>query len=167
MDCMYIAPLSKVLYNLCLSFTHLHTHSYTTRDWMPCKVPTSLWGAYWGLGVLLRDTSTQPGWDRTGNPPTARWLLSPPEPYHPTTQGDKNMSSVIPFIYKHTSNSSWTAFIIDLIQSFTLNRGVNNLTRKEKRKETKRRRNILGNLKVIVVCFGRNACVLVKRTSSQ
>ena len=33
----------------------------------------------WGLGVLLRDTSTRPGWDRTGNPPTARrqlYLLS-------------------------------------------------------------------------------------------
>ena len=32
-----------------------------------------------GLGVLLRDTSTRPGWDRTGNPPTARrqlYLLS-------------------------------------------------------------------------------------------
>ena len=28
-----------------------------------------------GLGVLLRDTSTRPGWDRTGNPPTARRLL--------------------------------------------------------------------------------------------
>ena len=33
----------------------------------------------WGLGVLLRDTSTRPGWDQTGNPPTARrqlYLLS-------------------------------------------------------------------------------------------
>ena len=34
----------------------------------------------WGLGVLLRDTSTRPGWDRTGNPPTARRQLLPPEP---------------------------------------------------------------------------------------
>ena len=33
-----------------------------------------------GLGVLLRDTSTRPGWDRTGNPPTARRLPLPPEP---------------------------------------------------------------------------------------
>ena len=37
----------------------------------------------WGLGVLLRDTSTRPGWDWTGNPPTARRLLLPPELYHP------------------------------------------------------------------------------------
>ena len=29
----------------------------------------------WGLGVLLKDTSTRPGWDRTGNPPTARQQL--------------------------------------------------------------------------------------------
>ena len=38
----------------------------------------------WGLGVLLRDTSTRPGWDRTGNPPTARrqlYLLSHIAPY--------------------------------------------------------------------------------------
>ena len=37
----------------------------------------------WGLGVLLRDTSTRPGWDWTGNPPTARRQLLPPEPYRP------------------------------------------------------------------------------------
>ena len=37
----------------------------------------------WGLGVLLRDTSTRPGWDRTANPPTARRQLLAPEPYCP------------------------------------------------------------------------------------
>ena len=37
----------------------------------------------WWLGVLLRDTSTCPGWDRTSNPPTAGRLLLPPEPYRP------------------------------------------------------------------------------------
>ena len=37
----------------------------------------------WGLGVLLRDTSTRPGWDRTGNPPTAKRQLLPPEPHLP------------------------------------------------------------------------------------
>ena len=37
----------------------------------------------WGLGVLLRDTSTRPGWDRTGNPPIARRQLLPSEPYRP------------------------------------------------------------------------------------
>ena len=36
MDCIYIAPLSKALYNLYLSFTHSHTNG----DWLPCKVPT-------------------------------------------------------------------------------------------------------------------------------
>ena len=54
MDCMYIAPLSNQLVR-----------------------------SNWGLGVLLRDTSTRPGWDRTGDPPTARRLLLPPEPYRP------------------------------------------------------------------------------------
>ena len=35
----------------------------------------------WGLSVLLRDTLTRPGWDRTGNPLTAWRQLLPPEPY--------------------------------------------------------------------------------------
>ena len=34
MDCLYIAPLSKALYNLCLSFTHSHTHSHTNGNGM-------------------------------------------------------------------------------------------------------------------------------------
>ena len=61
-------------------------HSHTNSNWLPCKVPTSSSGAIggWGhFGGLLRDTSTHPGWDRTGNPPTARQLLLPPEPYRP------------------------------------------------------------------------------------
>ena len=37
MDCIYIAPLSKALYNLCLSFTHSHTHSHTNSDWLRCS----------------------------------------------------------------------------------------------------------------------------------
>ena len=37
---IYIAPLSKVLYNCCFSFTHSHKHSHTNGDWLPCKVPT-------------------------------------------------------------------------------------------------------------------------------
>ena len=73
MDCIYIAPLSKALYNLCLSFTHSHTMQGTNQ----------LIRSNWGLGVLLRDTSTRPGWDRNGNPLTARQQLLPPEPYRP------------------------------------------------------------------------------------
>ena len=33
MDCIYIAPLSKALYNLCLSFTHSHTNG----NWLPWR----------------------------------------------------------------------------------------------------------------------------------
>ena len=36
-----------------------------------------------GLGILLKDTSTRPGWDRTGNPLTARRQFLPPELYRP------------------------------------------------------------------------------------
>ena len=75
MDCIYIAP-----YNLCLTFTQTFTH----QRWLAAMEGTNqLIGGNWGLGVLVRDTSTRPGWDRTSNPPTARWQLLPPEPYRP------------------------------------------------------------------------------------
>ena len=83
MDCIYIAPLSKALYNLCLSFTRF-THTFTHQRRLAAMQGTNqLVGSNWGLGVLLRDTSTSPGCDRTGNPPTARRLLLPPELHRP------------------------------------------------------------------------------------
>ena len=80
---IYIAPLSKALYNLCLSFTHTFTHPHINGDWLAMQGTNQLIRSNRGLGVLLRETSTRPGWDRTGNPPTARRLLLPPEPHRP------------------------------------------------------------------------------------
>ena len=51
MDCIYIAPLSKALYNWCFSFTHSHTRSRTNGDWLPCKVTNRLVRSNWGFGV--------------------------------------------------------------------------------------------------------------------
>ena len=49
----------------------------------------------WGLGVSLKDTSTRPGWDRTSNPPTARQVLLPPEPYRPhLLKNERNSATV-------------------------------------------------------------------------
>ena len=64
---IYIAPLSKVLYNWCFSFTHKDT---LTHQWRLAAMqgPKQLVRSNWGLGVLLKDTLTHPGWDRTGNP---------------------------------------------------------------------------------------------------
>ena len=59
-------------------FTHTFTH---LRRLAAMQGTNQLVRSNWGLGVLLRDTSTHPGWDRTGNPPTARRLLLPPELY--------------------------------------------------------------------------------------
>ena len=79
MDCIYIAPLSKALYNF-LPLIHPFTHTFTHQRQLAAMQGTNqLVRSNWGLGVLLRDTSTRPGWDRTGNPPTARrqlYLLS-------------------------------------------------------------------------------------------
>ena len=61
-------------------FTHTFTHQ---RRSAAMQGTNQLIRSNWGLGVLLRDTSTRPGWDRTGNPPTARRQLLPPEPYRP------------------------------------------------------------------------------------
>ena len=63
-------------------FTHTLTHQ---RRLAAMQGTDQLVRSNWGLGVLLRDTSTRPGWDRTGNPPTARRLLLPPEPHRPLT----------------------------------------------------------------------------------
>ena len=65
---IYIAPLSKALYNFCLSFTHTFTHQ---RRLAAKQGTNQLVRSNWGLGVLLKDTLTRPGWDRTGDPPTA------------------------------------------------------------------------------------------------
>ena len=57
-------------------FTHTFTHQ---RRLAAMQGTNQLVRSNQGLGVLLRDTSTRPGWDRTGNPPTARrqlYLLS-------------------------------------------------------------------------------------------
>ena len=61
-------------------FTHTFTHQ---RRLAAMQGTNQLVRSNWGLGVLLRDTSTRPGWDRTGNPPTARRQLLPPEPHRP------------------------------------------------------------------------------------
>ena len=61
-------------------FTHTFTHQ---RRLAAMQGTNQLVRSNWGLGVLLRDTSTHPGWDRTGNPPTARRQFLPPELYRP------------------------------------------------------------------------------------
>ena len=63
-------------------FTHTFTHQRRLAAMQGINQHVR---SNWGLGVLPRDTSTCPGWDRTGNPPTARRQLLPPEPYCPTT----------------------------------------------------------------------------------
>ena len=82
MDCIYIAPLSKALYNLCLSFTHSHTHSHTNGDWLPCKVPTSSSGAI-GVRCLAQGHFDTPrvgsNWQPSDCQTTAltSWAISP------------------------------------------------------------------------------------------
>ena len=63
-----------------LPLIHPFTHTFTHQRRLAAMQGTNqLVRSNRGLGVLLRDTSTRPGWDRTGNPPTARrqlYLLS-------------------------------------------------------------------------------------------
>ena len=69
----------------CLPLIHPFTHTFTHQRRLAAMQGTNqLVRSNWGLGVLLRDTSTRPGWDRTCNPPTARrqlYLLSHIAPY--------------------------------------------------------------------------------------
>ena len=61
-------------------FTHTFTHQWRLAA---TQGTNQLVRSNQGLGVLLRDTSTRPGWDRTGNPRTTRRQLLPPEPHRP------------------------------------------------------------------------------------
>ena len=62
----------------------------------------------WGLGVLLRDTLTRLGWDRTSNQ-TARRQLLPPEPHRPR---NRVLYFVFPLSFRlvFTSHSSQLRF---------------------------------------------------------
>ena len=64
-------------------FAHTFTHQ---RRLAAMQGTNQLVRSNWGLGVLLRDTSTRPGWDRTSNPPIARRQVLPPEPYRPLSE---------------------------------------------------------------------------------
>ena len=63
-------------------FTHTFTHQ---RRLAAMQGTNQLVRSNRGLGVSLRDTSTRPGRDRTGNPPAAGRQLLPPEPHRPRT----------------------------------------------------------------------------------
>ena len=67
-----------------LILTHTHTHSHSPTA-IGCYARYQPFRSNWGLGVLLKDTSKHPGWDRTGYPTTARQLLLPPKPSHLAT----------------------------------------------------------------------------------
>ena len=86
MDCIYIAPLSKALYNLCLSFTRSHTHSHTNGDWRPCKVPTSSSGAI-GVRCLAQGHFDTPRVGSNRQPSDCQTTALPAEPYRPTAKG--------------------------------------------------------------------------------
>ena len=62
---------------------HPSTHTFTHQRRLAAMQGTNQRvRSNWGLGVLLRDTSTRSGWDQTGNPPTTAltsWAISP---YH-------------------------------------------------------------------------------------
>ena len=67
-----------------MPLTHPFTHTFTHQRRLAAMQGTNqLVGSNLELGVLLRDTLTCPGWDRAGNPPTARRQLLAPETYRP------------------------------------------------------------------------------------
>ena len=79
MDCIYIAPLSKALYNLCLSFTHSPIHTPTAIGCHARHQPARQ--VQLGVRCLTQGLRHAQGGIRTGNPPTARRQLLPPESY--------------------------------------------------------------------------------------
>ena len=77
-------------------FTHTFTHTFTHQRRLAAMQGTNqLVRSNWGLGVLLKDTSTRPGWDRTGNPLTARRQFLPPELYRPRRYSDHYITCTV------------------------------------------------------------------------
>ena len=76
-------------------FTHTFTHQ---RRLAAMQGTNQLIRSNLGLGVLLRDTSTRPGRDRTGNPPTARRQLY-------------LLSHIAPIIARITTYPCWTVSV--------------------------------------------------------
>ena len=75
-----------------LPLIHPFTHTFTHQRRLAAMQGTNqLVRSNWGLGVLLRDTSTSPGWDRTGNPPTARRQLYLLSHIAPSKEANKEM----------------------------------------------------------------------------
>ena len=96
-------------------FTHTFTHQ---RRLAAMQGTNQLVRSNQGLGVLLRDTSTRPGWDRTGNPPTARrqlYLLShiAPEPYRTLSSSLNQPRFWFPF-YNCLSNKGILCSLVHL-----------------------------------------------------
>ena len=69
---LYSAFIQSALQRMPLIHPHTFTHQ---RQLAAMQGTNQLVRSNWGIGVLLKDTSTRPGWDRTGNPPTARRQL--------------------------------------------------------------------------------------------
>ena len=100
-----------------LPLIHPFTHTFTHQRRLAAMQGTNqLVRSNRGLGVSLRDTSTRPGWDRTGNPPTARrqlYLLSHIAPqcfvcFLKTEGRKKKMHCVVEWVHcLHLLSISW------------------------------------------------------------
>ena len=94
-----------------LPLIHPFTHTFTHQRRLAAMQGTNqLVRSNWGLGVLLMDTSTRPGWDRTGNPPTARrqlYLLSHIAP----------LGLLIP-VNHHLNATAYLSFVADHVHPF-------------------------------------------------
>ena len=80
---------------------HPFTHTFTLthqRRLAAMQGTNQLVRSNRGLGVLLRDTSTRPGWDQTGNPSDCQTTALPPEPHRPHICNDFNCAYVFPCV---------------------------------------------------------------------
>ena len=87
MDCIYIAPLSKALYNFCLSFTHSHTHIHTPTAigcharYQPARQEQL------GVRCLAQGHFDTPGVESNRQPSDCQTTALPPEPHRPLCAG--------------------------------------------------------------------------------
>ena len=85
MDCIYIAPLSKALYNF-LPLIHPFTHTFTHQRRLAAMQGTNqLVRSNWGLGVLAQGHFDTPRVGSNRQPSDCQTTALPPEPHRPTS----------------------------------------------------------------------------------
>ena len=120
MDCIYVAPLSKALYNFCLSFTHSHsvTFTFTHQRRLAAMQGTNQLPARWeklGVRCLAQGHFDTPRVGSNRQPSDSQTTALAPEPHHPLWWGI-NVILLAYYLVAHPSLVQVYNFVPDVLR---------------------------------------------------